>query len=450
MCSQAQHGFSFDNYSGIYGVVTNPANSVDSKFDIHVNVLSYNQSGISDIGGLSTFQIETAPNGFNGLEFSKNLMKGKTDGYAFNHSDILLPSIVWNFHENFGAGLLIRSRSFFDYNDVDSGLLQGVNSGLADEPFEFDNGDLNSTAQSWTEFGLNLSAVVINTNYHFVKFGGTFKYYMGKGGNEVRGPLNGSYDGSDLILNTVTDKRLVSLNTFPEENNGQGAKSFLASAFDFSGKGSGFGGDIGLVYEWRPRETNRVDVRSNNSAVNKYKLKISAAVLDLGYIKYDQARRDLISVTGLSLNSNSFDTNTGLINSIKNQNVSTFVDVDPSDGEATFVMPSSLNLNVDYIVLNDNNYYININYVKGLTAAADEFANTQRDFITLTPRYETRKFSVFLPVNFEATSGISAGLGVRYGPVTVGSAALSSMFTEGKIQHLYFGLSIPLMKELFR
>ena len=94
--AQTNHGFTFDNYSGIYGAVANPAHSVDSKYDIHVNVLSYNQLGASDIGGLTNFMVETNPNGFNGLDFSKNLTEQKSDGYAFGHSDVLLPSVSWN------------------------------------------------------------------------------------------------------------------------------------------------------------------------------------------------------------------------------------------------------------------------------------------------------------------------------------------------------------------
>lgn len=450
---QSNHGFTFDNYSGIYGVISNPANSVDSKYNIHVNVLSYNQLGVSDIGNVPYLNVETAPNGFNGLEFEENLMNVDDSGYSFGHTDVLLPSVVWNFHEKYAVGLLLRSRSFFDYNNVNSSFLQGANEGLSEGEFTFNNGALNNTAHSWAEIGLNLSAVLVNTNYHFVKFGGTFKYYFGNHASEVRGALRGDDDGTDLTLNTNADNPFFNLNTDSKANGASDSKLFINSIMDnFRGKGSGIGGDIGIVYEWRPRETNRVDVRSNSSAVNKYKLKISASVLDIGVIKYDKATQESISINNLLLNRNSYDKNTGLIASITNERASEPVTVVPEIGEAKFALPRSLHLNLDYIILNNKNYYININYIKGLTKAEDIFANTQMSLITVTPRYETRKFSVYLPVSFdyESTGSISAGLGVRYGPVTIGAAALSSMFMDGKMRHLYFGLSIPLMKELYR
>lgn len=447
--AQTNHGFAFDNYSGIYGVVANPANSVDSKYRIHVNVLSYNQLGVSQFGSLTNFEVETTPNGLNGLDFSKNNENPETQGYSFGNTDVLLPSVSWNFHENFGVGLLLRSRTFYDYNNVDSKFLEGINEGLSGSDLGFDNPNLNNTAHSWGEVGLNLSAVLINSNYHFVKFGGTFKYFFGNRAVEVRGDLEGTDDGTNLTLDTDGENPFISLDTEPDANGKSNQEFFLSSVLDnFNGKGSGIGGDIGFVYEWRPRETNRVDVRSNSSAVNKYKLKISASVLDIGTVAYKKVLRDSISLTNFAINKNSYEVQTGFIPAVKadTDNFTTL------QGEASFLLPRSLNLNLDYIILNNNNYYININYIKGLTKTTDTFANSQMDLVTVTPRYETRKFSVYLPINFdlESTGSISAGLGVRYGPVTLGAAALSSMFTDQKVHHLYFGLSIPLMKELYR
>lgn len=447
--AQSHHGFSFDNYSGIYGVVANPANSVDSKYRIHVNVLSYNQLGVSQIGGFTPFEVETALNGFNGLDFSKNVNDPKAQGYTYNHSDVLLPSVLWDFSEKYAIGLLLRSRTIFDYNNVDSRLLQGVNQGFPETDTGFDNPNLNHTAHSWGEVGLNLSAVLINTNYHFVKFGGTFKYFFGNRAVEVRGALSAEDNGTDLTLNTSNTNPFISLNTNSQATGTSDSKLFVSSMLDnFQGEGSGIGGDIGFVYEWRPRETNRVDVRSNSSAVNKYKLKLSASVLDIGTISYKGVQRDSLSLTNFNVNKNGYTADTGIIQTLKTDanNVSTL------RGEANFLLPRALNLNLDYIILNNKSYYININFIKGLTKATDNFANSQMDLVTVTPRYETRKFSIYLPVSLdlESTGRIFAGLGVRYGPVTLGAAALNHMFSDQKVHQLYFGLSIPLMKELYR
>ena len=356
--------------------------------------------------------------------------------------------MTWNFHEKYAVGLLSRSRNIFDYTNTSSALLQGVREGFS-EGDQFNNTNLNNTAHSWAEVGLNLSAVLIDANYHFVKFGGTFKYYFGNVASEVRGSLSGDYRANVLTLNTIANDSLVSLNTYSPPGDNTNATSILNSIGDnISGKGKGIGGDIGIVYEWRPRETNRVDVRSNSSAVNKYKLKISASVLDIGTIKYENITKNSIALNDLRIGN--YNQNSGLIGTILSERDNGAVGVESEFGEATFALPRSLHLNLDYIVLNNKNYYINVNYIKGLTTTSDLYANTQIDLITVTPRYETRYLSVYLPVNFEAENGISVGLGFRYRWVTIGTAALSSMLTEGKMRHLYFGVSIPLMKELYR
>ena len=449
--AQTNHGFTFDNYSGIYGVTSNPANSVDSKYSIHINLLSFNQFGVSDIGRIPNFEVETAPNGFNGLDFSENLTNGSPNGAALGHTDIFLPSVVWSFNENFAVGLLTRSRSFYDYNDISSDLLKTANRSELEDPSTFINSQLNNTTQSWTEVGLNLSAVLINSNNHFIKFGVTGKYYMGAGANEVRGSLEGEYSESgDIILTTEEDMPLVSLNTYPTSTDDPSSTTFTSTIFDFSQLGTGFGGDVGFVYEWRPRETNRVGVRTNSGAVNKYKLKVSASVLDIGEIEYKNevatpVRRDEITLNNATIPQTSITAENGLISALIENG-----DVMSSQGDVTFALPMSLHLNLDYIILNNNNYYININYINGLTKVSDQYTNTQLNLITVTPRYETRKLSVYLPINYQETGGISAGLGARFGPISVGAAALSSLFTDGKMRHLYFGLSIPLLKDLYR
>ena len=212
--------------------------------------------------------------------------------------------------------------------------------------------------------------------------------------------------------------------------------------------GSGIGGDIGLVYEWRPRETNRVGVRNSSRAVNIYKLKISAAVLDIGSVNYkgendDILLRNFVPNTTIATPTSVQELFTSLITNNGAQN--------PQErGNVTFALPRSLNIGLDYIIFNDKNYYLNLNYIKGLNSTEDEYANTRLDLITLTPRFETRDFSAYLPISYEATTGIYAGLGIRYKYVTVGCAALNTFVSNKPLNHIYFGINLPILEEVFR
>ena len=91
--SQIGHGFSFDNYNGIYGSVTNPANTAQSKYRWHVNAISYNQLGISDFGAIDYFNIESNPTGFNGLNFEEHIDKGEINDNIEKYLDMSIKEL---------------------------------------------------------------------------------------------------------------------------------------------------------------------------------------------------------------------------------------------------------------------------------------------------------------------------------------------------------------------
>jgi hypothetical protein len=449
---QTNHGFTFDNYGGIYNVTANPANSVESKHRFHVNALSFNRWNVSDFGAVDLLNIQTAPNGFNGLDFPENNTDGTNKNVMLSNSDVLLPSLLWGFHEKHAVGLIWRSRTFSDYQSFNGSLWSTLNgqtpiAGIAGES------TFKNTVHHWDEIGLNYALVVINSNYHFLKFGGTIKYLSGRGGVEISGSINSNETGE-----TVNRADFSYLNTFDNniQNLNTSEKSlFISNAFNFPSKeaikGTGIGGDVGLVYEWRPRETNRTG-RNSSSGVNVYKLRISAAILDLGSISYGK-KNENIELRNFDVTTQNEPISTSNVNDffdgLDDNNNAQPPQPPIQQGSVTFALPRSLNIGLDYILFNDKNYYINLNYRTGLNKITDDYANTPFDLITLTPRYETRDFSVYLPISYEKNTGIYAGLGIRYKYITAGCAALNTFIQDQPLNHIYVGLSLPILEEVF-
>lgn len=456
--SQTGHGFSFDNYSGIYGTTTNPANTAQSKYRWHINGLSYNHMGTADFGAINYLDIEANPNGFNGINFNNNIDNSSDNNFIISDSDVMLPSVLYNINDKHAVGLILRSRAFSDYNNFNGQFFADLNNGFETAEESTFNSTFNNTSHYWGEIGINYGLVLVNSNYHFIKIGGTAKYLMGSQAVEARGTLAGSYTTGTTGDVAFTNVDLIYLKTAEKDFQNESQKFYTNAFENFGDNGSGYGGDIGIVYEWRPRETNRVNVRSNVGAVNTYKLKISASVLDIGSIKYTKSNKtdpdNSIDLQNLTIEQNSTalvsknDINNGLIEVLKGSpNISS----NPQQGKVTFALPQSLNIGLDYIIFNDKSYYVNLNYLKSLTKSEDVYTNSRLDLITLTPRYETQKLSVYLPITYEQNSSdVYAGFGVRYGSITIGSAALSSLVMDGKMKHLYFGLNLPLFQEVFR
>lgn len=452
LIGQTFHGFSFDNYAGIYGSTINPANSVESKHRFHVG-LSYNRWNPLDFGNIDPLYVETKPNGFNGIDFTENIDNPTKENVMLSNSDIMLPSVLWGFHEKHAVGLIWRSRTFSNYQSFNGSLWSTLNG---QDPIAEVAGEstFKNTVHHWDEIGLNYALVVVNSNYHFLKFGGTIKYLSGRGGLELNGSVTTNETGE-----TVNSTDFTYLNTFDNDNqnlNTSEQKLFIANAIKFPSKetitGSGIGGDLGLVYEWRPRETNRVG-RNSSSGVNVYKLRISASVLDMGSISYRKKEKDIRlnkykvsnpSTPILTTNVSDFFTSLN-----ENNNENTIADPTIQRGAVTFALPLSLNIGLDYILFNDKNYYINLNYRTGLTKNTDQFTNTPLDLISLTPRYETRDFSAYVPISFEQNTRVYAGFGLRYKYVTIGCAAIYPYIKNNNLNHIYVGLSLPVLEEIF-
>ena len=60
--------------------------------------------------------------------------------------------------------------------------------------------------------------------------------------------------------------------------------------------------------------------------------------------------------------------------------------------------------------------------------------------VTITPRYEGKLLAAYLPINFSNLTKTSIGLGLRAGPLFVGSSSLiSMMISNSKQMDFYFG-----------
>ncbi|MFD0796015.1 DUF5723 family protein [Maribacter chungangensis] len=449
--AQIHQGFTYDNYGGVHNVVGNPANSVESKYKFHINAISYNKWNLSDFGAVDLLNIETKPNGFNGLDFKENKMNPTNQNNLTANSDVMLPSVIWGFHPKHAAGLIWRSRSFTDYQGFNGNLWTRLNGSDPIAEGVSGNSNFNNTVHQWDEVGLNYATVLLNSNYHFLKFGGTIKYLSGRGGVELRGNID--VDDAGELLTSPNSTDLLYVNTFSDTGNFQNNSEmspFYSNAFGFKFKNFGVGGDVGLVYEWRPRETNRVGVRNSSSGVNTYKLRISAAILDLGTIAYgtknNNIRKKEYTASDIPIATTSLeDFNTSLSAIPSGESNST------EQGSVSFGLPTALNIGLDYILFNDKNYYLNLNYLHGLTNNEDEYTNTRANLLTFTPRYETRDLSVYLPISYGvSSSSIHAGIGLRYKYITAGCAALNTFIEDKPLNHIYVGISLPILEEVFQ
>src|SRR5690606_19731884 len=104
---------------------------------------------------------------------------------------------------------------------------------------------------TWAEIGATYGGVIYEEKEHQVKVGATLRYLHGGGYvNASSKNLDMSYTtGNDLA--TVTNTDLAFRTTYLNSTSNSGVGDNISQAL--KGLGAGVGGDIGVVYEFRPK-----------------------------------------------------------------------------------------------------------------------------------------------------------------------------------------------------
>lgn len=420
--SQSYLGMESDNYSGIHGVLFNPANITDSRLKIDFNILSVDALVGTDYLALTfdniTKFIEEEPTTGAAEKFPSN-----TNQFLIS-ADIIGPSFMFNLSEKHSFGLISRARVYNNFNNINGEFLESLADGFPTENFDVDMQNLHGSTHIWGEIGLAYGRTILEKDYHFIKGGITLKYLLG--GVFAQGNSDALTANYDATQNTLTS---------------DGAFSYLLNydadtEFTSDKLSPGFGADIGFVYEYRPRSSRFSANGEDERGTNKYKVKVGLALLDFGSITYKDVEEDVYNITN-TVNTNNFSGD--FVGKLDDNYTKT-----STLGDATVALPASLRINVDYNVM--PKVYASINYTQSLSKKNGLYKNNALNLVTLTPRFESKILSFYTPINYSNLGGLTFGAGLRAGPLFVGSGTLfSSLFSKkADLANIYVGLKIPL------
>lgn len=436
--AQSYIGFLTDNYAGINSVIVNPANIADSRFELDINLM-----------GISAF----AGNDY----YNMNIFKAiSDDNYDFEHPerfyprfnnngegniDIMGPSFMFNINRTSSIGVFTRARSFVNINGVNGQGLYVIDE--EGEDFVMSRDNYNGFGQGWAEVGLSYAQVLINNKENFLKGGLSVKYLKGLGSAYVEArrvsiiyDADGSLHSNGGTTGSFTTTGEVVLGRSADfEGDDYQYKLPIAS--------SGFGFDIGFVYEWRPNHKdyrprkvwpNRLTYREQN----KYKLKVGLSITDIGHIDYKNGMVDIFDFTNTNVSEETIENEGGLYDVLNN----IYTLTNSSLGYQT-VLPTTFHFNADWNI--SNNFYLNFNADLSLTAKNKINKSTITDLMTLTPRYESKWLSFYMPLSVIQYVGFQAGAGVRLGPLYLGSGSILTNLVSNKSTgaNFYAGLKIP-------
>ncbi len=475
-------GVANGNYAGTNGIYLNPSSIVDSRVGGYINFFGvgsnmYNNY-ISYSGNKSLYKaLRDTSTKLTDVNFKENL-NGKDKVVNFS-TELRGPSFMVALHPKHAIGISSRSRTFVQAVDVSQPIARMIRWGLDKNSQGFQGPDGLSYEQLYNEtrFGININsfaevgfsyaAVLLDNKQHFLKAGITYKYLAGiysfyfqnGGGGGVT--INGT--DSITFTNTSIQYGYVGENLYKTDSNSYGLD--FAKVFGPNRVGKGYGIDLGFTYEFRPNYKEyryKLDNKERwDKTENKYFLRISGTLMDLGRIKYSSPK--YVRSNTLAKNRNvtwgSIDTVGKIFENIDNVGVdeSVFDRFDQAAGavfgfddkktEFTSKLPTAFNIQADVKVV--NNVYVNVMWLQGLrrkgTIGARQFS-----MLAVTPRFETRWFEASVPLVLNNDyRNFSFGLFARFGPFFVGSDNLTGLFKAKNVNGLdfYAGMALPLFRK---
>jgi hypothetical protein len=450
-------GFRTSNYSGVNGVFYNPASIADSRYRWDVNLFSVNVQAGSE---KASFKLSNISKAFDGDSAISAQLFGKENGIANGIAALAVhgPSVMFNAGKKFSFALSARSRVVTNFNDVDGKLVKKILDTDVNDPtlpYTIATGkNMRLNATGWTDFGATIAREIFDHGKHFLKGGLTLKYLAGTGNayiniNKFQGAIDADFTAQDVYLHNTTGHIGMAFS---------GVKTDDFQVDDLTKfNASGFGGDLGLVYEYRPDYDKYRDnpERWNNTAC-KYLLKVGVSLLDVGRLRFSpDAQRSGAYDIGITGAEKYYVKNNLEDISLDNYNATfksqpaffTATPAESPDGKYSVSLPTTLQVDVDYHAY--KGWYVNLASQLALSSNETKpYNSAYYNSFTLTPRMEGSKIGVYVPLNYNELTKFNAGLGMRLGPVFFGSGSILNMlFGSSKQVDAHFGIRFGSLKK---
>lgn len=466
--SQDFLGLQTSNYSGVIGVYSNPANIADNRMKVDIVLAGLNFTAENNYAGIKRSSVQGGffgaftPKGYEGGSWDstrkgsayywKNnftTVENTKTKSVYSAARIVLPSFMVNINEKNSIAFNWSVRNYINIDGISPQLAK-----LLYEEFQYpslwvtqlNNKKLSIQQMTWAEYGLTYGRVLKQDGPHFLKAGATVKLLQGLSAAYIYiDNLNYSFNTEDTLSLFKSEVAYGHSSNYDFTNYEDPSKIYKFQSFP------GVGFDLGAVYEWRPEaESHKFDMDGETGLWrhdhNKYKLKASLAVNDIGGIRFSKG----------SL-SNDFTADINQWN-IKQLDIGSISEFDTTmtqvfgskSSETTFKMalPTAINAQVDYHIWKP--FYINL--LGNISNLMQKKESKVHDFttISLAPRFDHKWFGFTLPLTYNTLSAkrgdnVLVGTMVRLGPLVVGTNDLPGLFSSDIYgANLYFLLKVPI------
>ncbi len=439
----AQHnmGIANNNWGSINGVFLNPANIAESREYKSITFAGISYGADNNAGAISAragFKVAVGDGKSNNMfRYSNNSSVSMMAPFM----NITGPCVMLRLGKNNSIAFTSRLRAMNQFNDFDQTLFRSLNDPTY-VPTENNQNSLKDfvyTLNLWSELGVTYAGVLYKKGHHKLKGGATLRYlggiaYVALQGNNMDVRFT---QGTNTFFASNTDLTYMSniLNT----RNAQGndiSKGFI-TAISNGNFGRGVSGDLGLVYEYKPADSKKSE---------RYKSRFSLALCDVGSIVYNEKVSTNERITGEgNLKSSNIITNVKNFENMRNYVVANGYEVEITKKSVKLNMPARLMLASDVHLQKE--YYLNFSLLVNL-ANRQILGNSYYNQFTITPRYETKKMSIGIPLTYSTLSNsFKTGVGLFYKGFFVGSDDMLAIVSRSQYGiNLYAGINMLIYK----
>jgi len=460
--SQSQDflGISTGNFSGVTGVMLQPASIVDSrhKFDINLYSTSVNYSNNYFLVNRDAL-LKFNKNNFSDYPTFKdrylseaNLKTGERVFLNIGNRSQMPLSFMVTTGKKSAIAFNIQSRSMIQGRGITQELAKMAYNGFYSPALNnnvIDASGFNLKALNWAEVGFTYGRVLYSSNKHFFKAAVTGKYLAGvasinMGSNDVRFSVN---NDSSINFNT---------NRF-DYNRNKNADFDMTFNKNFSPDANAVGFDAGVVYEYRGnfqkfkyiRNDDEKSYLADRRDVNKYIFKLGVSLVDVGMFRFkkpDNVNSFSANITNWKLASANYNTIRAFDTALANR-----VTALPGSRFYNTYLPAALSVQFDLRFV--KGFYLNVMAYRPVNIGkeAGERFNSY-GFYTITPRWESRHIGVYIPYTIVDKNALSnfqenlLGASVRLGPLFIGSSNLGTMLIKQNLSaaDVHVGLKIGI------
>ena len=450
LSAQSFNGLNQSNYSGILGADINPAALADNllKFDLvlfQVNLSVFNNYKYYN-GQVGFSDSNLYDDGFN---YTNRAKDGKPVGY-YQLTQLDYLSFFASIDENQSIGVTFRTRMASGVNQASPELVR-----LAEADFlvpdlwnmPLQETWLNQSVFVWNEYGFNYARTVYADKQHFVKAGAKIKLLQSVGSNYMQMP-NSDYEfiNDDIAINTTGEVSYAFNNDMQNVIDLFTGNGSITQLFG-KGENWGVGFDVGGFYEWRPDyEKYQTTGEGGKSIwkrdVPKYKIRAGLAFNDIGGVRFSNVTVKTFDMTKDSLDIRIFDDVDDLasFDSIMEANFDKLAQAD----NYYMWLPTNMNFTVDYAITEE----VFVDFIANIGLHGIERANKvfNPNQFQITPRWERSWITVAVPIGYNKFAGFRYGLGLRLGPLTLGTGDLIGLLSRSNVRgaEVYAGLRIPI------